>query len=82
MPRQRKPIAPILAFLIAKRKDKGWSQRDLERNGGPSQPLQSQLENGVQSASIETLQKYATGLYMNLALVDQKGQVHEFPDVE
>jgi len=58
----------ITKALIVARSSKGMTQKELSERTGIRQSNISRIENGIESPTIDTLQKLAKGLGMNLVI--------------
>ena len=66
--------APIIEALIAARKEKGISQKQLEQLSGVKQQLIARVETGETNPQLETLLKILAPLDLTLAVVPKKDQ--------
>ena len=66
--------APIIEALIAARKEKRISQKQLEQLSGVKQQLIARVETGETNPQLETLLKILAPLGMTLAVVPKEDQ--------
>ena len=66
--------APIIEALIAARKEKSISQKQLEQLSGVKQQLIARVETGETNPQLETLLKILAPLGMTLAVVPKEDQ--------
>lgn len=66
--------APIIEALIAARKEKGISQKQVEQLSGVKQQLIARVETGETNPQLETLLKILAPLDLTLAVVPKKDQ--------
>ena len=66
--------APIIEALIAARKEKNLSQKQLEQLSGVKQQLIARVETGETNPQLETLLKILAPLGMTLAVVPKEDQ--------
>ena len=59
----------IIGEIIKARKEKGLSQRELEKLSGVKQPVIARMENGTSNPNLKTLLKVLTPLGKTLAIV-------------
>lgn len=60
----------IIDRLIAKRKEKGLTQRDLAEATGLSQPMIARFERKTNAPQLDTLLKVADALDCTLAIIE------------
>jgi len=64
-------IHPFVVFLHEQRLERGLSQRALFHRGGPRQRALSQMENGIWTPTLGTVEKYCAGLGdLRLVIID------------
>lgn len=56
--------------LVQLRKDRDWSQRDLAARAGVSQPTICDIENGYKSPRLDTANKIAAALAVELGEIE------------
>lgn len=61
--------AKIMCELIAARKEKGLSQKELERLSGVRQPAIARMEKGISSPTLDTLAKLLAPLGKTIEIV-------------
>jgi len=66
---QNNLTAKIMCELIAARKEKGLTQKELERLSGIKQPAIARMERGISSPTIETLAKLLAPLGKTIEIV-------------
>lgn len=66
---QNNLTAKIMCELIAARKEKGLSQKELERLSGVKQPAIARMEKGVSSPTLDTLAKLLAPLGKTIQIV-------------
>lgn len=59
----------LIGELIKARKEKGLSQKELERLSGVKQPIIARMEKGLTNPQIDTILKLLTPLGKTLAIV-------------
>jgi ribosome-binding protein aMBF1 (putative translation factor) len=60
--------AALMVEMIRARRDRGLSQRDLERMSGVRQPVISRIENGTDIPKLDTVMKVLAPLGLTLKL--------------
>ena len=63
----------MVGEIIKARKEKGLSQRELERLGGVKQPVIARMENGTSVPNLSTILKLLAPLGKTLAIVPLEG---------
>lgn len=66
---QNNLTAKIMCELIAARKEKGLSQKELERLSGVRQPAIARMEKGISSPTLDTLAKLLVPLGKTIEIV-------------
>lgn len=66
---QNNLTAKIMCELIAARKEKGLTQKGLERLSGVRQPAIARMEKGISSPTLETLAKLLAPLGKTIEIV-------------
>lgn len=66
---QNNLTAKIMCELITARKEKGLSQKELERLSGVKQPAIARMEKGISSPTLDTLAKLLAPLGKTIQIV-------------
>ncbi|MGK0607264.1 helix-turn-helix domain-containing protein [Enterococcus gilvus] len=77
LPEEEKEILDSLIFLINQRKERKISQSELAERIGMKQSQLSKIENLTSVPSIATLNRYARGLGLSMAITfNPRGKTH------
>lgn len=69
-------VHPFVEFLRDQRTARGISQHQLWREGGPRQTSQSQMETGLWTPTLATVEKYCRALEdFTLVIIDRNGDI-------
>ncbi|MGN0773576.1 MAG: helix-turn-helix domain-containing protein [Candidatus Ventricola sp.] len=66
---QNNLTAKVMCELIAARKEKGLTQKELERLSGVRQPAIARMEKGISSPTLDTLAKLLAPLGKTIEIV-------------
>jgi DNA-binding XRE family transcriptional regulator len=73
---ERQRTAFLLPF-VHRRRELGWTQRDLARESGVAQPVIARFECGITDPKISTLRRLADALNLDLSARPHAGQESE-----